>query len=95
VIKACLDSPLAKGRQRSSPIVIDAPDSSPAPYFANVIAPTPGACFRYVADKGRHGYPTCCPEPVHWCGVIVDTVGKRIDGAARNGHVADLVRRNP
>ena len=68
---------------------------SPAPYVANVIAPRPGACFRYVKDDTREGYPVPCPEPVAFRGVIVNPAGKRIAVEACAGHAPDLTQRRP
>jgi hypothetical protein len=48
-----------------------------APYVGNVIARSPGACFRYVDDEARGGYPMRCPEPVAFRGVIVNLAGHR------------------
>ena len=68
-------------------------NSPPAPYFANVIAETPGRCLRYVADDTRGGYPMPCPEPVAVSGVMVKPAGKRIAVDACAGHSPDLIER--
>jgi len=70
-------------------------DSSAAPHFANVIAETPGRCFRYVADDTRGGYPMPCSEPVVVSGVMVNPAGKRIAVDACAGHAPDLIERHP
>jgi hypothetical protein len=61
-----------------------------ASYVGNVISPSPGQCFRWVYGNGRNGYPTQCPEPVRWRGVVVNPRGQRIDVEACDDHVADL-----
>lgn len=71
------------------------PDDRPpsAPYSGNVIAPSPGSCFRYVADDDRGGYPVRCPAPVAWRGVVLDPAGRRIGVESCDGHAAALVER--
>ena len=64
---------------------------APAPYSGNVIAPSPGRCFRYVADDDRGGYPVRCPSSVAWKGVVVDPAGRRIGVEACDGHAPGLV----
>ena len=67
--------------------------SGPLPYSGNVIAPSPGACFRYVPDGDRGGYPVRCPAPVRWVGVVVDPAGRRVDVESCDGHAVALVDR--
>jgi hypothetical protein len=67
-----------------------------ASYVENVIAPSPGGqCFRWVYGNERNGYPTQCPEPVRWSGVVLNPRGERIEVEACDGHVGDLVERQP
>jgi len=70
-------------------------EPDPAPYVANVIAPRPGVCFRFVSDPdpAREGHPMRCPEPVAAAGVVVDPNGRRIAVEACAGHAAALTER--
>lgn len=73
-------------------LVADAPAVS-SPYSGNVIAPAPGACFRYVPDEDRGGYPVRCGGPVRWRGAVVDPAGRRIAVESCDGHAGVLVDR--
>lgn len=68
---------------------------SAAPYVGNVIAPHPGACFRYVSDEPHGGFPMRCPEAVTFRGVVVNPAGKRIVVDAGDVHADDLTERRP
>jgi hypothetical protein len=67
--------------------MVDTPDPPRGTsYVGNVIDPSPGRCFRWVYGNGRNGYPTRCPEPVHWRGIVVNPRGERIEVEACDGH---------
>lgn len=73
-------------------LVADVPAVS-SPHSGNVIAPAPGACFRYVPDEDRGGYPVRCGRPVRWRGAVVDPAGRRIAVESCDGHAGVLVDR--
>jgi hypothetical protein len=64
-----------------------------AVYVANIIAPREGACFRYVHDNTRGGYPMPCPEPVAFRGIVRNPKGKRLAVQACTGHAGGLAER--
>jgi hypothetical protein len=76
--------------KRSSPR-----DDRSVAHVANVAWPTPGLCFRMVADPTRGGYPTRCPTPPRWRGVFVNPRGARWPVEACDEHAEGLDQLRP
>lgn len=91
-------------RQSTGPLPVDSEVPTKGPkvhslksgvakkFIGNVIAPRPGACFRYVA-AAPHGFPMAGPEPVRWRGVVTNPAGKAIAEEACDQHATGLVEQ--
>jgi hypothetical protein len=67
-----------------------APLHSRMAHVENVAIPRPGACFRWVHDQDKAGYPTPCGAPVRWRGMWKDPRGKRHTVDACDEHVGGV-----
>jgi hypothetical protein len=60
------------------------------PHYAQVFAPRPGHCFRYVSRPEAEGQPMPCPDPPVWRGHFRARNGRQYDVEACDGHRGGL-----